>query len=186
MIACQIIHCGNNHAKNRQARSGKERFWRDKIERQRTSGLNQGEFCAREGVSSGTFSCWIHILQRRDEELRESAVTAKRAAAKKKWREKSKRKKEPLFVAVGAASNGNGHQLSDHRVPEVVLPWRRINIFLGAETAVVHAIIQALKEEPIARDKKCQRTCEAKLTYFVFGNRIVMDHGNARACLAWN
>jgi hypothetical protein len=125
----------------------KERFWRDKIERQRTSGLSQSEFCTREGVNSGTFNCWIHILERRDEEAREAAVAAKRAASKKKWRAKSKRKKEPLFVAVGPPSNGNNLQLPNNKAAEIVFPGGRIIIFVGMEIALVQAIIQALKEE---------------------------------------
>ena len=127
----------------------KERFWRDKIERQRTSGLSQIEFCAREGVNSGTFNCWIHILQRRDEE----AVAAKRVAAKKKWREKSKRKQAPLFVAVGPPSNGN-HQLPNNKVAEIVFTGGRIIIFGGIEIALVQAIIQALKEEASAGNNR--------------------------------
>jgi hypothetical protein len=132
----------------------KERFWRDKIERQRTSGLNRSEFCAREGVNSGTFSCWTHILQRRDEQAQEAAVAARRAAAKKKWREKSKRKQEPLFVAVGPPSNGNSHQLPNNKVAEIVFPGGRIIIFVGIEIALVQAIIQALKEEASAGNNR--------------------------------
>jgi len=132
----------------------KERFWRDKVERQRTSGLNQIEFCAREGVNSGTFNCWIHILQRRDEEAREAAVAAKRVAAKKQWREKSKRKQAPLFVAVGPPSNGNNHQSPNNKVAEIVFPGGRIIIFVGMEIALVQAIIQGLKEEASAGNNR--------------------------------
>jgi len=124
----------------------KERFWRDKVERQRTSGLSQSEFCARESVNLGTFNTWINILKTRDEEAREAAVAAKRAAAKKKSKEDSKRKQEPLFVAVGPPPNGNNLQLSDNKVAEIVFPGGRIIIFVGVEIALVQAIIQALKE----------------------------------------
>jgi hypothetical protein len=131
----------------------KERFWRDKVERQRTSGLSQIEFCAREGVNSGTFNCWIHILQRRDEEER-GAAAAKRAAAKKKSREKSKRKQEPLFVPVGPPADSNNHQLPNNKVAEFVFPGGRIIIFVGIEIALVQAIIQALKEEASAGNNR--------------------------------
>jgi hypothetical protein len=129
----------------------KERFWRDKVERQRASGLSQIEFCAREGVNSGTFNTWINILHRRDEEAREAAAAARRAAAKKKKsKEDSKRKQEPLFVPVGSPSNGNNHQLPNSTVAEIVFAGGRIMIFAGAEIALVQAVIQALKERASA------------------------------------
>jgi hypothetical protein len=128
----------------------KERFWRDKVERQRTSGLSQSEFCTREGINSGTFNCWINILKRRDEEAREAAVAAKRAGVRKKTKQDGKRKQEPLFVAVGPPSNGNHLQLPSNKVAEIVFPGGRITIFVGVELALMQAIIQALKEQASA------------------------------------
>src|SRR4051794_28296127 len=42
----------------RKVSDERERFWRDLIERQRTSGLNIARFCADAGVSQNAFYVW--------------------------------------------------------------------------------------------------------------------------------
>jgi hypothetical protein len=42
----------------RKVSDERKRFWRDLIERQRTSGLNIARFCAESGVSQNSFYVW--------------------------------------------------------------------------------------------------------------------------------
>src|SRR5271155_2373974 len=97
----------------------KERFWRDKVERQRKSGLSQQDFCAREGVNAGTFNCWISILKTRDAQAKEAANQALKAK-KQKPRAVRKRKHKQLFVSVApSGTNGDGPSL-DRIVAQIV------------------------------------------------------------------
>jgi hypothetical protein len=42
-----------------------ERVWRQRLHRQRSSGLSISAFCAREGVTSASFHAWKRRLQAR-------------------------------------------------------------------------------------------------------------------------
>jgi hypothetical protein len=44
---------------------GLERVWRQRLHRQRSSGLSISEFCAREGVTCSSFHAWKRRLQPR-------------------------------------------------------------------------------------------------------------------------
>lgn len=52
----------------------KERFWRDALRRQKTSGLSIREFCARQRLTESAFYFWRSELQRRDPQFRQSRI----------------------------------------------------------------------------------------------------------------
>ena len=58
---------------------GKERFWRDTLQRQRASGLSVREFSARHSLSEAAFYSWRAEIQRRDQESGQSTIRSQRA-----------------------------------------------------------------------------------------------------------
>ncbi len=52
----------------------RERFWREALRRQNTSGLSIREFCARQRLTESAFYFWRSELQRRDQQSRQSST----------------------------------------------------------------------------------------------------------------
>jgi transposase-like protein len=50
----------------RQRDPKREKFWRDVLERQRSSGLSISAFCAGRGLAQATLYAWRRILRQRD------------------------------------------------------------------------------------------------------------------------
>ena len=48
----------------------KERFWREALRRQNTSGLSIREFCARQRLTESAFYAWRSEIRRRDQQCR--------------------------------------------------------------------------------------------------------------------
>jgi len=44
----------------------KEEYWRDTLERWRSTGKTQAEFCRQEHLNENTFSSWKKVIQKRD------------------------------------------------------------------------------------------------------------------------
>jgi hypothetical protein len=57
--------------------SGTQQRWRERIERQRSSGLSVIEFCRREGINKAGFYCW----KRRVSDVSDQGLDAAKAAA---------------------------------------------------------------------------------------------------------
>ena len=55
-------------------------LWRDRVERQRRSGLSILEYCRREGFSAGSFYAWKRRLHASRSTSREKVEEARRAA----------------------------------------------------------------------------------------------------------
>jgi transposase len=51
---------------NHQRDPEKEAYWREVMERQRSSGLSVREFCRREGLSEPSLHAWRRTIARRD------------------------------------------------------------------------------------------------------------------------
>jgi transposase len=49
-----------------QRQAGKERFWRTRVRRWRSSGLSVRAFCEEHGLAEPTFYAWRRILAERD------------------------------------------------------------------------------------------------------------------------
>lgn len=56
---------------NRNRSVEKEAFWRDVLDRHRSSGLSVRRFCLRERVAEASFYAWRREILRRDAELEE-------------------------------------------------------------------------------------------------------------------
>jgi len=69
----------------------RRRYWRELIERQRTSGLSITRFCAQAGVSQNSFYVWKQRLQAMAEEQRFGLRDS---------RERKSRAKSPTLVPV--------------------------------------------------------------------------------------
>lgn len=104
---------------NRRPDPARERLWRKRLARWKTSGLKVGAFCEREGVTPTAFAHWRKEIAARD---------ARRAAAV-----------EPLFVPVRVAPGPL----------EVGLPGGRvIRVPPGFDTAHLRAVVAALGGPP--------------------------------------
>jgi len=57
-----------------QRRANKERFWRTRVRRWRSSGLSVRAFCEEQGLAEPTFYAWRRILAERDAECDAAAV----------------------------------------------------------------------------------------------------------------
>lgn len=55
------------HTVSKAPRTGKSReYWRGEVERWRSSGLTQKEYCSKEGLSLERFGTWKRRLERED------------------------------------------------------------------------------------------------------------------------
>lgn len=79
----------------------KERFWRDVVRRQTTSGLSVREFCRLEKVGEASFYAWRRTLALRDQET--TRKKPKRSATPKRS------KKRPRRRTPSSTGNGRGH-----------------------------------------------------------------------------
>jgi hypothetical protein len=120
----------------------KERFWRDAIGRQRTSGLSIAEFCLRERLSRASFHNWRREIARRD-----AVAPAKTIAAKASRRTSSKAavsgpQSVSAFVPVVVKDEASP------AVVEVILPDRTlVRVSSGCDGRTLALVLAALAEQ---------------------------------------
>jgi transposase-like protein len=66
----------------------KERFWREAIRRQKTSGLSIREFCARQSLTESAFHAWRREIRRRDQQCGPGKAPTSLALSTKHRRQK--------------------------------------------------------------------------------------------------
>ena len=106
---------GSNMAKSDDDRSGQSRetFWRQVLKEQKTSGLNQTEFCRSKSLSPPTYFWWKRIIKERD---------AKRRASNKARHSKREQADTSALIPVRVAESS-----TDRSAPfELVLSGRRV------------------------------------------------------------
>lgn len=122
--------------------SAKERFWRDVIGRQRTSGLSIAEFCLRERLSCASFHNWRREIARRSAEVvvgREAANGPLRSASMSTTGD---RPPVPAFVPVVVRDDASS------AVVEVVLPDRTtVRVPSGCDARTLALVLAALAEQ---------------------------------------
>jgi hypothetical protein len=107
----------------------KERFWREALRQQKTSGLSIREFCVRQRLTESAFYAWRSEIRRRDQQRGRSKIPPSFTLRTKHDRQKpSVRVTAPVdgprFLPVAVASLGDLGQFG--RAPaglvEIVLP----------------------------------------------------------------
>ncbi len=123
----------------RKANLELRKLWRNRIERQRKSGLTVAAFCRQEGVSSATFYGWKRKL-RGGTPLRPKRNTRSRSA-------------EAVASAVGNAPEARGQAafLQLPLAPVHTNPWIELVLAEGTiirvpqqNMAALHTVLQAL------------------------------------------
>jgi hypothetical protein len=67
----------------------KERFWRETIRRQKTSGLSIREFCARQSLTESAFHAWRGEIRRREQQCGPGTIPTPLMLPTKHRRQKS-------------------------------------------------------------------------------------------------
>jgi hypothetical protein len=108
----------------------KELFWRKAVARQLESGLTQGVFCEKDGLSANSFSWWKREISRRDAD-RLSKITTPQG--------------EAIFVPVTRVSDAEQSN-SSTPIAEIDLTAGVVRIFAGIDRHSLHEVIAALRE----------------------------------------
>jgi hypothetical protein len=109
----------------------RQRFWREVIDRQRTSGQSIVEFCAKEGLTLASFHAWKRRLRRPRCEAGQKVAQALL----------------PVQV-VDAVPSGTGKL-------EVRWPDGMMLQAQGCEAQTVAAVVAAISAVPARRARKC-------------------------------
>ena len=122
--------------------SAKERFWRDVIGRQRTSGLSIAEFCLRERLNRASFHNWRREIARRNAEApvrRDTANGPRRSSPKSATGDCQP---VPAFVPVVVKDEVSS------AVVEVVLPdLTTVRVPSGFDGPTLRLVLAALAEQ---------------------------------------
>jgi len=124
----------------------KERFWRDVIGRQRTSGLSIAEFCLRERLSLASFHNWRREIARRNAEAPVEAHATKVPRRSSSKSVTSDRLPVSAFVPVVVRDEASS------AVVEVVLPDRTtVRIPSGCDGRTLALVLAALAGPQVAK-----------------------------------
>ena len=139
----------------------KEAFWREAFAQYQKSGLNQAEFCRREGLNPQRFSGWKGLIAERDlEQARKITSNNEKQENLRTGIKASMQKKKPAFVKLqidpgeelqfGEAHKSNTKLLPcshNHQViaAELTAPAGcQVRVFNGADPSTISALLQAL------------------------------------------
>jgi hypothetical protein len=114
--------------------SGKERFWRDMVERWRGSKLTIRAFCDEQGVSEASFYSWRRTIAQRERQTAFTPVV------------RGKRVDDPpIFVPLRVAPVPTA---ATSALEVVVGPGRVIRVPPGFDAATLRNLLAVLEEAP--------------------------------------
>jgi hypothetical protein len=116
----------------RASRAGRRRYWQAVIERQRASGQSIVGFCAKEGLSPGSFHAWKRRLRRA------GPKTGRKAAAE-------------ALVPVQIVSD----QVGGVGNLEVQWPGGVVLRLRGCDAQMVGAVVAAVSARPVRGARQC-------------------------------
>ncbi len=117
----------------------KERFWRQTIERQQSSGMSIREFCESEGLKDWSFSWWRRELRRRDGK--------KPSSKRKSTKQVLKAKDAPPFVPVQVVPRSPASQSAT--AIEIVLPaGQTVRVPAGFDLDALAGVLGVLERQP--------------------------------------
>ena len=94
-------------AKGQRRDPKREAFWRNALARQRKSGLNVRQWCARERLPETAFYFWRRTIGQRDRDAARAAVPVRQCSPQAIRR----RSPRPMFVPVTVAMPGPEHPI---------------------------------------------------------------------------
>ena len=114
----------------------KESVWRARVEKQKTSGLSQSEFCRKEGIKDNRFCYWKKTIEVRD---RKESKTKSQQIARVEESKQAKTGFIPMVVVNESAST----------LPEardlIKIVITQIQIRSDAKPELITAIIESFK-----------------------------------------
>ena len=119
----------------------KEVFWRDKISKQKRSGLSQNQFCRDNNLNANTFSSWKKVVQTRNKER-----TAERRKESTRAANNDSGPQQTNFVPLIFPSPKTTDLSEDKVVADVHIGETIVSVFTGADVKTLEAIIIVLKE----------------------------------------
>ena len=123
----------------------KEQYWRRLHEKQRSSGLSQKAYCAREGLNANTFSSWKKIIKTRDGEQQQAVKRAVRQA----FLNRAAKIAEPAsFIPLvpTATTEPLPPPTTKNIVAEISFGGGLVRVIAGADCTTLVALLRALKE----------------------------------------
>jgi hypothetical protein len=120
----------------------KERFWREAISRQRTSGLSIGEFCLRERLSRASFHNWRREIARRNAESLAKGDAAKASRRTSSKAVASSHESVAAFVPVVVKDEASPAAI------DVILPDRTlVRVPVGCDGRTLVLVLAALSDQ---------------------------------------
>jgi hypothetical protein len=128
---------------------GRERFWREHVERQAASSLSVREYCQQHGLAGPTFYIWRKELRRRDEEKRRSKPVAPRQP--QQTTDAAKDSSSTQFVRLSLQ-----HELAPAACVEIIVPGSlRVLVPAGATCRQIREVLIALGVVPEGDGQPC-------------------------------
>jgi hypothetical protein len=120
--------------RGRERDVGKERFWRDVIQRHKRSGLTISAFCLENDFSESSFHAWRRTIAERDLQTKQTPPSV------------NNRDELPAFVPLRVAPSPHTSTTSPLEV--VVGSNRVIRVSPGFDAATLRHLLAALEEGP--------------------------------------
>jgi hypothetical protein len=124
---------------NGQRDLGKERLWRELVQRWRRSDLTARAFCAEQGISEPSFYAWRKTINERDTE---AGPTAKRHQGSSARRSACQADDVPAFVPVGVGAAG----AASGAIEVVIGPGRIVRVPAGFDADMLRQLLKVLEE----------------------------------------
>jgi transposase len=118
---------------------GKERLWRQRLQRWQRSGLSGRDFCQCEHLHESAFYFWKREIARRDREQAAPCATA----SKRRCRPRATAASTALFVPVTISPA----PVQATILEVVVRAGRTIRVMPGFDAALLRAVVAALEAE---------------------------------------
>jgi len=122
----------------------RERFWRELIDRQRTSGQRVGEFCTKAGVSTASFYTWKRRLKA------EAATDGKKTHPDRQKKEPRAQMASLVPVQVVADPSASDVPVEVH-LPGAVM----LRIGSGCEEQTLRVVLAALASQAAGDATRC-------------------------------
>jgi len=128
----------------------KERFWRETLRRQRTSGLSIREFCARQSLTESAFHAWRREIRRRDQQCGTGRISTSLTLPTK-----HRRQKPSVRATVGRRLKETAPVDRPRFLPVAVTDLGKLDAFGRAAAGLVEVVLPSGVVLRVGRD--CDR-----------------------------